>query len=106
MRMVTCPLDAVVDIIRAASPEDAGGERVQAKLIAKLGGIGRTVVAAGDGGPRARPALRRAVRQLNGFVHAVERGVERGTIRAWLGERVLAEARLAVANLSLIARRG
>jgi hypothetical protein len=98
--MVTCPLGVVESALRTAAPENVGGARIQARLVAKIVLVERAVTGAGNAGtPRARGLLKRAARQLNAFVRTVERGTERGTIGPDPGYRVMAEARLAAAGL-------
>jgi hypothetical protein len=105
LRAIGCPLDVVTALLEAAAPEAVGGERVQARLVAKIAAIARTVDAADAASPKSRAVLKRTARQLNGFIHGFERALARGTIAADVGAEVLPSVRQAAANLAPLLRR-
>lgn len=105
LRAIGCPLDVVTALLRAAAPDAVGGARSQARLVAKIGTLARTVDAADGASPRSRTTLKRAARQLNAFIHGFERALARGTIAADVGAEVLAPVRQAAANLAPLLRR-
>jgi hypothetical protein len=100
MRAVRCPLDVIAQELRDAAPEDVGGPKARTRMLARIAGIARAVDA-GDG-PRGRASLKRAAKQLGIFIRGVERGIQRGTVRADLGYGIAAHARRAATQLATL----
>ena len=90
---VTCRLDTLAADLQSAAADDLGGSGAQKKYVKQIGGVHRTVDAAGPpGNARARKKFKRAGRQLQAFINGVTRGQRRHKITVGLGDRLLKTA--------------